>query len=93
MTLAIVGFWANRPSRVDVNFVTEAPFFEASIYLDGRQQRQPDGTPYATPCTIENLPARVHHVLFTRDGLPDHDIGQVDFAEVRQVVARWDSQR
>jgi hypothetical protein len=78
-----------RPARVHVNFVTEKPDFDAEVYLDGVRQEMADGAPYTTPCTIKNLPARVHHVVFKHDGLPDLDTGPVDFAETRQVVDRW----
>ena len=89
MALVAVVWWATRPQRVDVNFVTEKPCFEATIFLDGRQLRRPDGTPYTTPCTVENLPAAVHHVVFKHEGQPDRDAGRIDFREVRQIVARW----
>ena len=88
--LAVV-CWPRRPERVDVNFVTEKPYFEATIFLDDRQLCRPDGTPYTTPCTVENLPAAVHHVVFRHEGLPDRDAGRVDFREVRQIVARWNN--
>lgn len=84
---AVVGYWAHRLPRVDVNFITRP--FEATIHLDGRQQCAPDGTPYTTPCTVENLPECSYRVVFKRRGLPDLDAGRIDFAERRQVVARW----
>ena len=84
--------WPRGPEPVDVNFVTEEPYFEATIFLDGRQLRRPDGSPYTTPCTVEDLPAAVHHVVFKHDGLPDRDAGRIDFGEVRQIVARWDAE-
>ena len=79
-----------EPEPVHVNFVTEAPFFEAAIYLDDQLQTKPDGTPCATPCTIENLPPRVHEVVFKRDGLPDLAAGKIDFAQTRQITASWE---
>jgi serine/threonine protein kinase len=90
LAAAILAVWPKPPVRVHVNFITQ-PLFEATIYLDGQQQRTPEGTPYTTPCTIENLPACVHHVVFRRDGLPPRDAGRVDFAEVRQIVVRWET--
>jgi serine/threonine protein kinase len=90
VALVAVFLWLSKPERVGVNFVTEKPYFEATIFLDGQQLCQPDGSPYTTPCTIENLPAAVHHVVFKHEGLPDRDAGRVDFREVRQIVARWD---
>lgn len=94
MALALVAvvWWLSRPERVDVNFVTEKPYFEATIFLDGRQLLQPDGAPYTTPCTVEDLPAAVHHVVFKHEGLPDRDAGRIDFRQVRQIVARWDAE-
>jgi hypothetical protein len=78
-----------RPERVHVNFITEPPFLEATVYLNGQPWLKPDGTPYVTPCTIEDLPAEVHHVTFKREGLPDRDAGYIDFADVRQIVVPW----
>ena len=91
LVAAGVWFWASRPPRVHVNFITHP--FEASIYLDGTLLLEADNTPYTTPCTVENLPARVHHVVFKHeDQTADRDLGQVDFARIRQVVGRWSSQ-
>ena len=81
------------PPRVDVNFVTEKPFFDAHILLDGKLQRKPDDTPYTTPCTIPDLPARIHEVSFRLDGQEDRDAGPTDFSETRHIVGRWDTQR
>ena len=94
---AAIAAWAffDRPSEpelVDVNFVTEAPFFEATIYLDDRRLDRPDGSPYTTPCTVDGLPADQHSVVFKLDGLPDLAAGDIDFSQTRQVVARWDSE-
>ena len=47
------GAWLSfrpQPPRVDVNFIAEP--FEATIYLDGVEPTQPDGTSYTTPCTV-----------------------------------------
>ena len=86
-------FWLTQPERVHVNFITEATYFEAQIYLDGEQQLHLDGTPYTAPCTIDGLPARVHHVVLRRAGLPDRDLGRIDFSETRQIVVRPDGER
>ena len=91
VSLAAVGWWATRPLRVQVNFISEKPFFDAEIYLDGRRLDKPDGTPHTTPCTVKNLPARVHRVVFRHEGLHDLDAGEVDFATKRQVAAYWSS--
>jgi hypothetical protein len=81
--------WAKEVERVRVNFITES--FEANIQLDGVQLLKPDGTPYTTPCTVPNLPARSHQIVFRRPPLPDLNVGQVDFRDSRDVEARWDS--
>jgi len=74
-------------ARVHVNFITEP--FEATIYLNGRQQLQPDGTPYTTPCTIDDLPAETHQVEFAQ-GVDRREAGRIDFAAVRQIEFRFD---
>lgn len=84
--------WLLQPQRVDVNFLTEAPYFEATVYFDGRQKFRRDGTPYLTPCTIDNVPARVCRVVLKREGLPDRDLGPIDFAETRQITVGPDSE-
>ena len=86
--VAAVVFWTARPPRVHVNFVTDP--FEATIFLDGQQQFKPDGTPWTTPCTIEDLPARDHRVVLKHEQRPDI-VRQVDFGEVRQIEVRWKS--
>lgn len=92
MTLAAaVGYWAARPPRVHVNFTTYP--FEATVFLDGVQQFETDGTPCKTPCTIDDLPARKHHVVFKHAGIPDLYAGQIDLARAREVVVHWGSQR
>lgn len=90
MLAAVAGvlhFWPSSPPLVDVNFITEP--FEATIDLDGRPLLQPDGQPYATPCTVTGLSARPHSVVFKHAGLADRDVGKIDFARVREVTARW----
>lgn len=84
--------WLLQPQRVDVNLLTEAPYFEATVYFDGRQKFRRDGTPYLTPCTIDNVPARVCRVVLKREGLPDRDLGPIDFAETRQIIVGPDSE-
>jgi serine/threonine protein kinase len=80
-------------SRVHVNFVTEKPFFDAHILLDGELQKKPDGAPYMTPCTIPDLPSRSHEVSFRLDGQEDLDAGRIDFAETRHIVGHWVAER
>lgn len=85
--LGVLTWWAARPPLVHVNFATYP--FEATICLDGVPLLDADGTPYTTPCTIDALPARVHRVVFQREGWRDLDVGSIDFARTRQVVGRW----
>ncbi len=89
LVIASFAWWATRPALVHVNFVTDP--FEATISLDGVPLVKADGRPYTTPCTVDGLPARVHHVVFQRKGRRDLEVGPVDFSSRRQVVARWDS--
>jgi len=88
--LTVAGFLGWRlasPTRVDVNFVTDR--FDAMIWLDGELLRDPAGTPYTTPCTVPNLSADVHQVVFKQPGLADLEVGRIDFATTREIVARW----
>lgn len=85
-----VGYWATRPPRIHVNF-TSRPF-EATVFLDGVQQLDADGVPCKTPCTVEDLPARKHHVVFKHPGLSDLYAGQIDFARAREVTVQWGPQ-
>lgn len=81
--LAAGGFWWNRTRPVHVNFVTHP--FEATVWLDGVRQTAPDGSPYRTPCTIENLPPRPCRVTFHHDQRGDLVLGPRDFAEERRI--------
>ncbi len=89
VVLMIVYRWTRQAERVRVNFVTEP--FEATIQFDGSQLLKPDGTPYTTPCTIPDLHAGSHQIVFQRRPLPDLDVGRVDFRESRDIEAHWDS--
>ena len=86
--LAAALLWPKSPDLVQVNFITDEPLFEATIHLDGRELVKPDGTPFTTPCTVDDVPGRVHHVVLRHEGLPDRDLGKIDFADTRQVVVR-----
>ncbi|MBN2292270.1 MAG: serine/threonine protein kinase [Pirellulales bacterium] len=90
LCLAAIAFWATRPRLVHVNFVTQP--FEATIWLDGEQQVDDEGNPYRTPCTIEDLPAREHDIVFKLDGQQDLAVGKRDFAEERRIEERWESE-
>ncbi|MBN1588945.1 MAG: serine/threonine protein kinase [Pirellulales bacterium] len=82
-------FWFFHVPRVSVNFITY-PTFDATILLDGRPLKAADGkTLLVTPCTVDQLPGRVHHVVFQHPNEGDLDYGQVDFRTTRQVVGRW----
>ena len=72
---------------VAVSFITQP--FEAEILIDGQLLRQPDGTPYRTPCTVPNLPMGPHEVTFRLQGNPDLPAGQIDFNSTQEVEAIW----
>ena len=78
---------ANRPPLVRVNFLT-APF-EATIYLDGELLTDAEGIPYTTPCTVPDIPARIHDVVFSHNDRGKLDAGRIDFSEHRQIWGRW----
>ena len=63
---------------------------DSLVLLDGKVLLAPDGRPRTTPCTAENIFPRRQHVIFRRFGLPDHDAGDIDFANQREVKARFD---
>jgi len=89
--LAATAFWISRPSRVYINFVTDP--FEATIYLDDELLVDEQGNPYTTPCTVEDLPARVCRVVFKHDDKrKDLDMGPQDLAKQTRIEAHWDSQ-
>jgi len=90
LVLTIIGRWPSRQERVWVNFVTEP--FEATIELDGAQLLKQDGTPYTTPCTVHDVPAGIHHVVFKRESLNDLDMGRIDLREHHDIEIRWDSE-
>ena len=83
----LLGFWVASPRKVHVNFITEP--FEATILLDGEPQKDADGKPYQTPCTIRGLAPGVHRVEFRLSGRSPLDAGPYDFAEIRRVEASW----
>jgi serine/threonine protein kinase len=89
IVLATAHRWMNQAERVRVNFITEP--FEATIQLDGVRLLKPDGTPYKTPCTIPDLPAHSHRIVFQHPPLSDLDLGQVDFRDSRDIEANWGS--
>jgi hypothetical protein len=76
------------PSTVEVNFLTE-PYFNATIWLDGEELLDAGRRPYVTPCTVPDVPAGEHRVVFKHAGHDDLDAGLIDFAGVREVEARW----
>ncbi len=90
IVLTLVHRWTGPGERVPINFITEP--FEATIQLDGVQLLKPDGAPYRTPCTIPDLPAGNHRVVFRRPPLPDLDLERVDFKGSRDIEAHWNTQ-
>jgi serine/threonine protein kinase len=87
LTFGGLAWWATRPTLVRVNFLTDP--FEATVYLDDELLKDPKGIPYRTPCTVPDVPARVHHVVFRHDERGKLDAGKIDFAEKRQIWGRW----
>jgi serine/threonine protein kinase len=73
--------------RVDVNFISQP--FNATIHLDGELLVRPEDTPYLTPCTVPDLPAATHHVVFKRQGYPDLVAGEIDFAATPEIDVTW----
>jgi hypothetical protein len=91
LTGIVTGFLFLPHSPKSVNFITEAPFFEATITLNGQRQDKPDGTPYTTPCTLTHLKPEVYHVVFKHPQQGDLDLGDIDFSKTRQIIGRWPS--
>jgi serine/threonine protein kinase len=92
----VIGWWPGRqqpadvpePPRVTVNFITRP--FEATILLDGVLLEKRDGQPYTTPCTVPDLAARRHRVVFRHPEHGELPAGEFDFAESREIEASWD---
>jgi hypothetical protein len=97
VVLAAIVLWRREPltpttptGTVHVNFVSYP--FEATIYLDDRLLVDSEGEVCRTPCTVEDLPARAHRVVFRHQGeASDCDAGVIDFSAVRHVVVRWNA--
>jgi serine/threonine protein kinase len=79
---------AGIPPTVEVNFLTE-PYYNATVWLDGEELLDAGRRPYVTPCTVPDVPAGEHRVVFKHAGHDDLDAGRIDFAAVREVEARW----
>jgi hypothetical protein len=88
LLIAAAGVWISRPPRIHVNFVTHP--FEATIYLNDTLQVDAQGTPYRTPCTIEDLPAKTYRVTFKHENMEELDAGMHDFARERRIEERWE---
>jgi hypothetical protein len=87
--LAAIWRFPPQPAPMRVNFITLPP--EASILVDGETLRQPNGTPYTTPCTVDGLPPGRHRVaLQDPEGL-ELDVGEVDFSTTREVFVSGES--
>lgn len=88
------GYWITRPPHVYVNLITLP--YEATIHLDGQRMIRTAEVPYTTPCTIDGLPARLHHVVFKCEDIPDYSAGYYDFATTRQInisLEGWDQKQ
>lgn len=79
----------DQAASLHVNFITVPP--ESTILVDGETLRQPGGAPYATPCTVKELPPGKHRVVFRDSQGLEVDAGIVDFAITREVVATGQS--
>ena len=79
---------ATVPPEVEVNFLTE-PHYGATIWVDGRSLRDTDDRPYATPCTVPNVPTGEHQLVFKHAQHGNLPAGRIDFVTVREVEARW----
>lgn len=90
LLLGAIGLWLIRPHRVAVNFITYP--FEATIYLDDVIQRDASGNPYRTPCTIDDLRAGAHRVIFKHENLGALDAGLQDFTKQQRIEKRWKSE-
>jgi len=53
------------------------------------QYMPPDGEPWLTPCTVPGLMPKSHAVVLKRRGLPDMELGQIDFGLTRELIAHW----
>jgi serine/threonine protein kinase len=86
--IAAMAFWSGDAPLVPVSFVTHP--FEATIELDGKPLLEADGKPHTTPCTVEDLPARTHRVVFRHAERGTLDAGPRDFAKERRIELRWE---
>jgi serine/threonine protein kinase len=77
-----------EPVRVKVNFITHP--FEATILLNGAPLKTPDGQLYRTPCTVPDLVAGPHHVVFHHPDRGELDAGEINFSSCREIEASWD---
>lgn len=94
LAIVMIGLMAAllfSPRTQTINFITDAPFFEATIMVDGERLDKPDGTPYRTPCTIPDLKPGVHQVTFRHPEGGDLNVGRIDFSQTRQITGRWPS--
>ena len=76
------------PTWVEVNFLTE-PYYNATIWLDGKPLLDAEQKPWLTPCTVPSVPSGEYHVVFRHADHGELDAGWIDFGRVREVEARW----
>jgi len=85
---ATIALWPGPvPQSVDVNFISHP--YEATVYLDGKPLLDSAGRPETTPCTALDLPPKVYHVVFKKDGHADLDAGRFNFAKTREIEVTW----
>jgi len=76
------------PTWLEVNFLTE-PYYNATIWLDGKPLLDAEQKPWLTPCTVPNVPSGEYHVVFRHAEQGELDAGRIDFGGVCEVEARW----
>ncbi|NLX96887.1 MAG: serine/threonine protein kinase [Rhodopirellula sp.] len=86
--VAWAGLYRVSSSPVHANFITYP--FGAAVLLDGQPLMDPDGRPATTPCTIDNVSAGLHDVVFQHPDYPDLKFDAIDFRGQRQVVGSWE---
>jgi hypothetical protein len=93
--IVALGVWLGRGgpptpagAKVEVNFITEP--YGATILLDGVMLTS-GGEAYTTPCTVPELTAEVHQVVFQHPRCGVAEAGRVDFATIREVGAYWNT--
>lgn len=75
------------PPITAVNFITTP--YEADIYIDGTHVVDSSGQAMRTPCTVHDLTALPHHVVFRLASRSALDAGTIDFSRNREISFSW----